>query len=315
MKINDGPAITGIILGDGDNRLYEGIWRVYLDPSNTIDSGNIIFKHEDFETPKYRPELFGWFDNFGNRCIGKFKVRADNGYYIEKMSVTDTFDTPAAPNSIHVHHGTLVPDGLLLCDGRWHDIYGYDPGAYTWMQLMDKYPSMAWGDSWFETPNMMGKFMRMSPESLLFGGGNGYLNVNTGQNFILPMTPTDDTQGGSEDCGQEGGREFHSHSYPHEHGTGNINIISSGEHPQQHTVTFSGNTESVTVNADGPEGGSYIDLSTKEHTHNMIIGGGRHNHSADSFQGNTERLDGDDAETEESQNLPPYKDFLICIKK
>ena len=161
----------------------------------------------------------------------------------------------------------------------------------------------------------MGKFLRMPPEAMLFGGGTEYLNMNTGQNFMFPTSSNEPVRGGSADTGATGGANTHIHSFPHSHGTGNINIISSGEHPQQHTITFSGDTDSMNVNIDGPAGGSLVDLSIKEHTHNMIIGGGRHNHPAESFQGNTERLENEDAETQEASSLPPFKDVLICIKK
>ncbi len=303
ISVNDATPVTGVTLGSGTNKLDAGIWRVYLDASNSITSGNITIKKDTVERPRFRPENYGWFDSLGNRCIGKFKVRDDNGFYIEKMSVTDTFDQNVPPNTIHIHHGTLVPDGLLLCDGKWHDVIGIDNNVYsTWSDLVAAV-GMDWGDSWYEeTPNLMDTFLKMPPLS--------YINMNTGQNFTLP-TGGAESNGGSADCGRTGGANTHIHEFPHQHGTGNINIISSGAHPQQHSVAFSGTTDSVTVETV-PSGST---VSVEEHTHNMIISGGNHNHPTESVQGNTERLEDADAETDSASSLPPYKEMLFCIKK
>lgn len=303
MRVNDSGPVSGVYLGTGSNRLDEGVWRVFLDPTTLTEQGNIIFKKESFERPVYDPITYGWFDLQGNRCIGKFRVKKDNGYYIEKMSVTDTFDQNTPPNTIHIHHGTLVPDGLLLCDGKWHDIKGIDTNSYTWQELVDQV-GYDWGESWYEeTPDMFDRFIKMPPVE--------NINMNSAKNFIIP-TGDGSVSGSSADTGRSAGSKSHSHLHPHSHGKGTLNIIPGfGSHPHNE-ITYSG-TLSEVVNVETVAVGTSV--AKEEHQHNLIISGGTHSHPNNSFQGETERIEDEESRTEFESSEPPYKEFLICIKK
>lgn len=296
-----------VTLGNGVGQLKPGVWRVLLDSSSQILDGNILLLHDNAEKPKLDHYTHAWFDNSMNRCIGKFKVResSESGvFYIEKMSVVDTYDQRQAPNTLHLLHSTVVPDGLLLCDGRWHDVNGLDDNSYTYQQLVDQ-KSGDWGDSWYEeTPNLQDKFLKMPPSEYLF--------MNQAENFILPTGEEGLASGGSRDCGREGGTSVHSHSFPHSHDAGNLNIYSSGSHPQKHDITFVGGTDSVNVETI-PVGGTSVSVSN--HTHNTMVDGGEHSHPTESINGEVGRIEGSSANTSSEDVLPPYKEVLICIKK
>lgn len=303
FNMNEDDRVT---LGTGVAQLKPGIWRVLLDSSSQITDGNIILIHENAEKPKLDHNTHAWFDAAMNRCIGKFKVResSESGiFYIEKMSVIDTFDQREVPNTLHVLHSTVVPDGLLLCDGRWHDVNGVDDNSYTYQQLLDQ-KNGAWGESWYEeTPNLIDKFIKMPPEE--------YLYMNQAENFILPSGESE-ASGGSRDCGRQGGSSVHSHNFPHSHDSGNLNIYSSGSHPQKHNVSFIGGTDSVNVETT-TTGGTAVSVAS--HSHNTMVGGGEHSHPAESINGQVSRIEGSSADTSEVDILPPYKEVLICIKK
>lgn len=313
LKIYDADKHNGetyniddkVILGNGLGQLKEGVWRVLLDSTPEITNGNIILRHEDAEKPKLDLKTQAWFDNNRNRCIGKFKIKKTTGsetFYVEKMSVTDTFDQNAVPNSIHIHHGTLVPDGLLLCDGKWHDVMGIDENTYTYQQLLS-IKGGEWGESWYEeTPNLYDRFLKMPPEE--------YVHMNLGEKFTLPVGEEGVTLGGSADCGRAEGTLTHNHELPHTHGTGNISISSSGQH-NSHNIIFNDSSPDVFVEPtfDGTK------VAVDDHNHNVNIEGGEHYHPAESINGEVSRLEGSDAETTFTDVLPPYKEVLICIKK
>lgn len=299
-----------VTLGQGIGQLQPGVWRILLDSTSQIDSGNIYLVHE--QAP-YQPTLdlktFAWFDENMNRCIGKFKVKessVEGIYYVEKMSVTDTYDQNAVPNSIHIHHGTLVPDGLILADGKWHDVMGIDRDSYDTYQTLVSQRGLDWGNSWYEeTPNLLDRFLKMPPSEFLY--------MNTAENFVLPIGDGSPS-GGSDDCGREGGTDSHSHSFPHAHGSGTLNIYPSGQHSGKHNITFLGDTTFVNVDPLGEgEGGTAV--STADHTHNTTVNGGEHSHPTDVIGGEVERIEGNESITSATNVLPPYKEVLICIKK
>ena len=299
FRINDSSAfIYDAKLASEDNGsghvLYPGIWTVYID-----FNGQFILRHELAENgrPRWIPHYFGWFDTTGKRALGKFKVKNDNGNYIENFSVTDTFEQNVPTNSIHIHYGTLCPDGLLPCDGKWHDIYGIDQNAYEF----DEIPAIAnWGESWYvETPNYIHTALR--------GADPAFNMITSG-----PYNPITNT-GGADDNTLLGGNDTHKHSFPHNHESGTINILPSGIHPGEHQVDFNGSTSYVEVNTIPTGTGQKV--SVYNHTHNMTITGGEHSHAKENFSGNTETLAGDEATTQPVSSWPTYREALVCIKK
>lgn len=297
FRINDGSNMVynaQLISEDdgGGTSIYPGVWRIYIDYNGTL-----ILRHELAEngSPRWISHYFGWFDTTGKRCIGKFRVRSNNGNYIERYSVADTFDINAGTNSIHVHYGTLCPDGLLPCDGKWRDIYGIDTDAYDFEELP---PPSQWGDSWYEeTPDYMHRTIR---------GADPAFSMITGGPYN-PLT----NAGGADDYTMLGGSGVHKHSFPHGHGPGTLNVLPSGIHPGDHQVDFNGSTEYIEV--DTTVTGQKV--SVYDHEHNMTITGGLHTHANTDFAGKSETLSGSAAETQDTSSWPPYREALICIKK
>lgn len=299
FKINDGTELIydAVLISEDDlsgHVLYPGVWTVYID-----FNGQFVLRHELAENgrPRWVPNYFGWFDTTGKRAIGKFKVKNDNGNYIETHSVTDTYEENTPTNSIHTHYGTLCPDGLLPCDGKWHDQHGIDTDAYDF----DELPlTVNWGDSWYvETPNYIHTAIR--------GADPVFDMITSGPYNRITNT------GGVDDNTMLGGEDEHSHPFPHNHEAGNLNVLPSGVHPGEHQVDFNGSTEYVEVDTVGAGTGQKV--SVFDHEHNMTITGGDHSHSKENFSGTTETLDGADSETQETSSWPPYREALICIKK
>jgi len=294
--INDGASLVYnarlISEDDGSGEvLYPGVWSIFID-----FNGQFHIKHEIEEggRARWKSNYFGWFDSSTKRSIGKFRVVADGGNYIQKFSVTDTFDINAATNSIHIHYGTLCPDGLLPCDGKWHDVNGIDPSTY----LFEELPLAAnWGDSWYEeTPNYIGRTIKGMTS---FDGVGGPYN---------PLT----NAGGADDYTTLGGSNAHTHEHPHSHDPGVLNILESGAHPGAHDVDFNSGVEYVNVNTT-TEGGVHVAI--ENHEHNITITGGNHSHQDDSFSGNTDSLSGSAATTDAESSWAPYREAMICIKK
>jgi len=296
IKINDGPLIYNpriVFENNGSNNiLYPGVWRVFVD-----FNGIFTFRHELSANglARWIPNYFGWFDTTGKRCIGKFKIRSDDGNYIEKYSITDTFDINAQINSIHIHYGTLCPDGLIPCDGKWHDVTGIDSNAY----LFNELPNInVWGDRWFEeAPNYMDKTIKGA-------------NITFSQIKAGPFNPLTNA-GGADDYTILGGNPEHKHSFPHGHGAGTYNILVSGTHPGEHQVSFNGSTEFIEVNSI--QNGQKV--SIYNHNHNLTITGGNHSHSRENFSGKSEILSAGEADTLNTSSWAPYREALICIKK
>lgn len=299
FKINNGTALVSSpkLVAENDNSgivIYPGVWSVFID-----FNGVITLRHELTENGRARwiPNYFGWFDTTGKRCIGKFKVRNDNGNYIEKFSVTDTFDSNAPTNSMHIHYGTLCPDGLLPCDGKWHDVMGIDSNAYDFEDLPA--PTL-WGQRWFEeTPNYMHKVIRGSHVS--------FQDITAGP--FIPNTGA----GGADAYTILGGGDEHLHSFPHGHEPGTYNVLPSGTHPGEHQVNFNGSTQYVEVNPVASGTGQKV--SVYDHVHNMTITGGDHSHSKDNLSGKSEILSSAGSNTLNSSSWPSYREALICIKK
>lgn len=275
------------------NRIYPGVWRIFI----SYDGG-LSLRHEDYEdgVPIWSPQYFGWYDVRGNRCIGKFRVKSDAGNYVERYSVTDTFDVSLPSNSMHLHFGTLCPDGLLPADGKWRDATYRDINAYDFNQLP---PISEWGNSWYvECPDYTGVIMRGSefPVAGITGG---------------PYNPLTNS-GGADDYSETGGNEEHVHSFPHNHGSGTLNVLPSGQHPGDHEIDWNGGVETVDVNtvADG----TGIAVAAGNHEHFATIQGGRHSHTSDNISGLTDSVSGDDANTEAANNWPPYKKIMVCFK-
>jgi hypothetical protein len=297
-KINGGATVTAPKLASVDNGnktvLYPGVWRVFVDYM-----GVVHFIHEQLDVARWIPAFYGWYSLDQKRCLGKFRVKADRGNYIERFSVTDVHEANTPANEIIVHYGTLVPDGLIPCDGKWHDIYGIDQNAYTWDQLVSAKPNYAWGSSWYEqAPDYTNKVIK--------GANYPVINVTGG-----PFNPTTGA-GGANDYGNSGGSDAHIHVFEHQHGSGTLNILPSGVHPG-HQVAWNGSGETVDVTVVPDGAGQKV--SVRNHAHNVVITGGEHTHGSDAFSGMTEKLSGDAAKTDSSSNWAPYREAIICIKK
>lgn len=308
ISINDGAWMTGRTLGppqtDGsgnDLKIYAGVWRLFID-----ELGRILVKEQQINLPNNSPIVWNssnsyWQDPVnGARCIGKFSVGfSGSTYYIDKMSITDSLDINPPIGTLFTFHGTMCPDGLLPCDGRWHDVTGRDTDSYTLLNL----PAMStWGQSWYEeTPNLMGKTLKMSPTSTQTNSG-GKFDITTGA-------------GGSIDVGLEGGDDDHYHSYPHSHDKGTLSIVQSGEHNHPTgDFTVDPPTSSEVVQVDTVPSGTGV--ASGGHVHQTLItNSGEHVHSNGEFQGNTGQTSGTAANTQTASSWPPYKEVLICIKK
>jgi len=304
ININDGEWMEDRTLGvrqtDGsgnDLRIYSGIWRVYIN-----ELGRILVKeqNEPGGVPVWSSSNSGWYDPInGSRCIGKFSVSNSGSiYYIDKMSVTGTLDFDPPIGTLFEFHGTMCPDGLIPCDGLWHDVTGRDNNTYTLVNLPD---ISEWGQSWYEeAPDLMGRTLKMSPTPTIPNVG-GNFDVSTGQ-------------GGSDDLGQSGGSDTHYHVFEHDHSSGTINIVASGQHTHNTTYEIDPPTTGETVQVDPVPSGTAV--ASGGHVHNIInTASGDHVHSSQEILGRTAAVDGSDANTDATTSWPPYKEVLICIKK
>ena len=302
IKVNNNIFATDITLGDENlGKVYEGVWRVFI---NKL--GHIILKENSVTalSHSYRyifSELKGWYDiSEGSRCIGKFKVRKTAGqqYYIEKLSVIDTFDQNVPLNTIFTFHGTMCPDGLLPCDGRWYDVNNIDSSNYSYMPALSLWQSGSWYE---ETPNLLDRGMKMPSTTTL---NLDIFNLNQDRTVH---------QGGSTDCGVEGGNAVHGHNYDHTHTPGTLVVEAAGNADGSHTheidsTEFLGEAAPTTQVQDATSG---FYVPARDHTHNMLVGGGTHGH--DSFSGAVENLI--NTSTGDTSSWAPYKEVLFCIKK
>ncbi len=303
IKINDSityanPAYLGP--STSVNTVYDSspdgsgtIWRVFIDIG-----GNVILKESSKASPKYMysDKLKGWYIlSPVARCIGKFKVKKTNNYFIEKQSVTNTIERQMVSNEIIIIHGTMCPDGTVPCDGKWHDTIGGDlSNAYT------SRPALAsWGSSWYEeTPYLWGKVLRMAPSNIL----------STNQ-FRLDANGAVLT-GGCAETGAIGGSDTHTHLHPHVHRSGTLKIDEvSGSH--EHTPVFNGVVDETVYVTEANNG---ILVTKNIHDHGITITGGVHSHTSESFSGTTATISGTDATTDASSSWAPYKEILYCIK-
>lgn len=304
INVNDGDWYDDITLGaqlvnssGHDKKIYAGIWRVFID-----EVGRILVKEQGEDAPVWIKDRAGWYDPVnGSRCIGKFRVsNAGAVYYIDKMSVTETLDFDPPVGTLFHFHGTLCPDGLLPCDGKWHDVTGIDQDAYTLANLPD---ISLWGDSWYEeTPDLMneGRTLRSGIQHPVNNSG-GQFDISTGQ-------------GGSIDVGAENGSEEHFHLFEHNHGKGTLAIIASGEHQHSGDIQVAAAGVDQQVQVDPVVSGTAV--TTGGHIHAITTSlSGEHLHSNDEFQGSTSTITGQSAQTDANSSWPPYKEVLICIKK
>lgn len=295
-KINDGSFGTGRVLGQiSNNTLHEELWRCFIDTQ-----GRIIFRSDDQQRATYISQFKGWYDNSGSRCIGKFRVRYSTSFYIEKMSVTATYDEKLPPNSILIFHGTMCPDGLLPADGMWHDINGKDNTLYSIMPEIS--PESNWqSGSWYEdTPNLWNRTIKMVSEQTL--------------PIDMPKFDSTTSTGSSSDCGSfnDLSEYQHNHEYSHIHTPGTISIISSGGHIHSPgNITFQGTPTDIINVIQSPTGTS---VTTQVHEHMITITtSGEHTHSTDKFSGETGVPT--NITTNNYSSWPPYKEILFCIKK
>jgi len=334
MKINNCPTLVDQIqLGSAPGNpysdspsttIYPGLWRVYIN-----SNGEIIFRESDlYGAPKFINDQArrGWYSIIDNsRCIGKFRVRADGQMYVEKMSVVNTFDTNVPKNSIHIIHGTVCPDGLFLCDGKWHDITGNSPNVYDNMPA----PSgIEWQNNWWvQTPNMYNRQIKMFDESSFSVISNMTVEKSVAQppfkwqaisgntNFVAIVS------GSSESCGSIGGNTQHSHSISHKHassGSGwDLRITASPESNHGHELdSFSTNQTTNTtqlgqaIQYNGA--GTPLNVTLSSHIHTGSIASQRGQHGHTSFSGQTSEPTSLDSGT--TSSFAPYKEFLICIK-
>ena len=269
------------------------IWRLFVDLS-----GNLYLKDNAHAYAKYicQGKLKGWYDiSTGMRCIGKFRVRRSGSVFIEKLSVVNTFEIEAAVNSLWVFHSTIAPDGLIACDGKWHDINGYDQNSYDAMPATNLWQ----GGSWYEeTPNFWNRTFKM-PAQDEFQIGPFTLDSNR-------MV----TGGGSAECGAEPplSTATHTHTIDHTHTPGSLHITESGVH--QNTVQFTGVVSQTVQVTPVPLG---TKVTTDTHNHSIVIGGGGHIHEAAKFSGTVAAIA--NYESGQTSSWPPYKEVLICIKK
>jgi hypothetical protein len=296
VKINSGSQLqyTPHFVSNDDgsgSAIYDGVWRVYID-----FAGIITIRHElaDNGVARYMKQFYAWYDLTAKRCIGKFKVRSNNGTYIEKFSVVNTFDQPAPIDSLHTIFNTLVPDGLVICDGMWHDVTGIDINAYRFDEIP---PIGQWGDSWYEeTPDYISRFIR---------GADPTFSGITGGPFVWITNA-----GNTADYQVSGGEANHSHAMTHDHGSGSLNITSSGAHPGIHDSQYAGTADKTSNVVTVADGGTKV--ANYDHQHNITLMGGDHAHQASNFSGRTEIVS---VETASVNSYPPFRDALICIRK
>ena len=286
--------------GDPDNNhtIFVGVWRVFISAQGKISISNASNRSI------YRANLRGWYNIDGERCIGKFKVSYDtNHYFIEKMSVTGTYDERIPANTMFMYHGSMCPDGLLPCDGRWHDINGLESESYEIMPEINI--TSKWQDgSWFEdTPNMWDRTVKMIPSQ--------ELPFNTIE-FKVNYT-TSIVEGSSRDCGFENNLSAsnHTHIYEHYHAPGELKIDGSGEH-QHNTDDF--NWFDVIGNENVVDSITGVNVASENHSHELSTkASGQHTHDKNNFSGQTEIADHND--TNPASSWSPYKEILFCIKK
>lgn len=295
-------------------KVYEGVWRVYL---NQV--GNFYIKSSSHTHPQKRysgGKILGWYDITTNaRCIGKFRViRSGSNYYVEKMSVNSTVEDNVPKNTLHTVHSTLVPDGLLPCDGRWHDVNGVSTQSYSYFPSItnsSEWPTGAWYE---ETPNMLARGIK-NVDTIV-----GYTN-HVNQNKFALDSEREVSTGGSNEAAVAIGTETHSHYYEHKHaasvGNEGISITGSGSHDH-----IGSDIDFNDVQVDGiqtvQDSASGVLVSDATHNHpNMTITGGNHQHSPSDFSGSTANLEqsGYSTETGVTSSWPPVREYLICIKK
>lgn len=301
------------------NTLYPGLWRVYIN-----SEGTIIFREGDQFAPQYSTlnNRKGWYyTSDSSRCIGKFRIRSDNYFYVEKLSITNTFDVQVPKNTVHMFHGTMCPDGLYLCDGLWHDTTGKDTQALANMPLPSN--TTKWTNSWWEqTPKMFGKTVKMFDEDdFSVANNSNQLTVDQPrltwisdqlQNYAIIQS------GSSDDCGDEGGADNHTHVIDHLHSSSDsnwdLNIISSmaNLHNHQEATVQVGIPDEGEVRVLPSNVGESVSVVRFNHTHPIhITEGGNHGH--DSFSGNVGRPS--NLNSGQANNWAPYKEFVMCIKK
>ncbi len=329
VKINSYPGtVSGIKLGGAPVNpydpslqsavIYPGIWRVFIDTDGTI-----ILREGDTYLPQFIVNTIqkGWYYSGDNsRCIGKFKVTSNNGYYVEKMSITNTFDIQVPKNTVHIFHGTMCPDGLFLCDGLWHDTNGKSSLTYENMPMSN----VGWGTSWWDqTPNMLGRTIKMFDREDFVQNTGGSSNLKViNQNAFTWRLNTNGTQalivsGSSPDCGAEDGSASHVHSINHKHDPGEIRIVSNQNdvhgHATQSFVTQPPPTPVYAVQHTNEI--SFVQVAPINHTHSGLIQAvdGKHGHSTSSFSGQVSNPTIPDSAT--TSSWAPYKEFIICIKK
>ena len=309
ISINGYEQIISVSLGQEhivNNHSYnldEGLWRCFI---NT--SGSISFIEDNVERAMYRPELIGWYNSNGERCIAKFKVGYNvNHFYIHKMSVTGTYDSNIPINTMIIYHGTMCPDGMVPADGRWHDINGRDKNTYAIMPEIN--PTSAWQSGrWYEdTPNLWDRTTKMIGEtSLPYDIPEFEIDINT--NNVI---------GSSYDTGEQNliTSNEHNHDYIHQHDTGNINIIStSGSHTHEQNDFIWQWIEGAGQEQIVQDAQTGIKVADAGHKHILITtASGTHGHSTADFNGKTG--DPDPINTSKSSSWAPYKEILYCIKK
>jgi hypothetical protein len=229
-------------------------------------------------------------------------------YYIEKLSVTQTFDQRVPTNTIFIFHGTMCPDGLFPCDGKWRDMNGRDTNAYTIMPEVNNLPGNTWqtGSYYEESPNLWDRTIKQISETTL------PYQVDAFSVDRQAVTTT----GGSADTGDANDISAvqHRHQYIHTHESGDLEVANSqGLHThtdQNITRNIKQVLETIEV-SETP--GSGLRAARNDHRHNYTITGGQHGHASSTVTGNTG--DPDITNTDYSNSWPPYKEIIFCIKK
>jgi hypothetical protein len=307
---NNTTAITtGVVLGTrdvtGNSRLYPDVWRVYVS-----QNGQIHLK-DSTTVPKYSSTYHGWYDMLtASRCIGKFKVTNNGGYYIEKMSVTNTYDENIPPNVVIIVHGTMCPDGMLPCDGLWHDINGYNVNSYPGMPLLSSISDPYWqaGSWWEEAPNMWGRTVKM------IGQANGIpptLPISTNM-FAYDTLTGIVTAGGSAETGASSGSDIHVHTYSHTHTGGSLTTSDPGTHTHSANDVHQQVPDTGDIFQVASSTGIFVAGSLHTHPYETVTGGG-HSHIFSSSSGYTDPPT--PLMTDSTSSWAPYKEFLFCIKK
>jgi len=241
------------------------------------------------------------------------------------MSVVNTFDINAPKNSIHVIHGSVCPDGLFLCDGKWHDITGNSTNVY------DNMPNPAgseWHNSWWvQTPNTYDRQIKMFSESSFSTISNMTVEKAVPQSPFKWQAISGNTSfvsiisGSSAGCGVSGGESEHSHTIFHKHspqGSGwDLRVVNATEsnhgHESDSFTTNSVTTPSHSGTAIQYNGsGTPLNVALPIHTHTGNISSQRGQHGHTSFSGQTSEPNASNSGT--ASNFAPYKEFLICIK-